>query len=206
MNSKPEGDAYVGVKFSPLCEGVKPPKNSKIKKVREWGKILDEKNMAPTYATKKGIGSSGNMSFKTKNGFIITASYSQLGSLSKQDFTEVTECDSLENTVCFNGSRNPSSESSLHYAIYEARPEVKAIMHFHDESVLRQEEKLGLPITQFERPYGTVELAQEVLKVLGRHEFIIMKNHGCLALGKTIDEAGKTALEVHKKALKLEKA
>jgi len=40
---------------------------------------------------------------------------------------------------------------------------------------------------------GTIELAKEVLKVLGNNKLIVLKNHGFVSLGATMKEAGELA-------------
>jgi ribulose-5-phosphate 4-epimerase/fuculose-1-phosphate aldolase len=51
-----------------------------------------------------------------------------------------------------------------------------------------------LPVTEKEYESGTVELAKEVLKVLGDHKLIVLRNHGFVSLGNTMKEAGELAL------------
>ncbi len=41
-----------------------------------------------------------------------------------------------------------------------------------------------------------MKLLGEVMKVLHNENFLVMKNHGFLSLGKTLDEAGNSALRI----------
>ena len=50
--------------------------------------------------------------------------------------------------------------------------------------------------TEKEEEYGTVALVQGVLDVLGENNFLIMKNHGFISLGKTMQEAGELSLKM----------
>lgn len=81
----------------------------------------------------------------------------------------------------------------MHAAIYEARPEVGAVFHGHHDRMLREGEKLGLPVTGKEQPYGTPEFVREILQILGRKKFLLIRNHGFVSLGATMEEAGLNA-------------
>jgi len=97
------------------------------------------------------------------------------------------------------GSRKPSSEAMVHYAIYHARPDIQAVFHGHCDKISRDAEKLGIPITSREEPYGTIALVERVLESLDGLDFLEMRNHGFLALGKSLDDAGNLALKFLKK-------
>jgi len=92
------------------------------------------------------------------------------------------------------GKNKPSSESMLHYAIYAGRKEINAIFHGHSKEILKYGDKLGV-VTEKEMSYGSIELIEEVLKILDKNDFVILKNHGFLSLGKNMEEAGKLVLE-----------
>ena len=55
-------------------------------------------------------------------------------------------------------------------------------------------EKLDLPVTRKEYSPGTQSLAKEVVKILEKSKLIVLKNHGFVCLGSTIEEAGELAL------------
>jgi rhamnose utilization protein RhaD (predicted bifunctional aldolase and dehydrogenase) len=63
--------------------------------------------------------------------------------------------------------------------------------------------KLHIVETKRYQPYGTLELVKEVMKILDKNNYIILKNGGIVALGKTIKEAGERVLETHKNAKKI---
>ncbi len=51
-------------------------------------------------------------------------------------------------------------------------------------------------------PHGMVELANEAISALGKNENCIpIRNHGVLACGRRMDDAGELALDVHERAL-----
>ena len=95
-----------------------------------------------------------------------------------------------EFTVYATGTRHPSSESMLHYAIYRQRPDVNAVFHGHCSELLQSATLLGITETEKKEPYGTIELVNSVLKISEKDNFLIMKKHGFISLGNSIKEAG----------------
>ncbi|MBN2101676.1 MAG: class II aldolase/adducin family protein [Candidatus Aenigmarchaeota archaeon] len=150
-----------------------------------------------------GKDSYGNLSFRAepgKNEFVITATKEDFHDekLTPTRFVKVVHCDINNNKVRVHGLENPSRDTFLHYLIYKNRPDINAVFHGHCDR-LDCEPGLNFVTTEKEQPWGSVELAREVEKVLGKENFIIMRNHGFLALGKNIDDAGKTTLRAYQK-------
>jgi ribulose-5-phosphate 4-epimerase/fuculose-1-phosphate aldolase len=166
----------------------------RLKELKHWCSLFHQHDLAPLYEH----GSFGNLSFRIRpdaNEFYITATGLKLKEdLSNDHFVKVTAVDLDKQLIESEGSLAPSSESMLHYAIYNERSDINAIFHGHSPVILNQGEKLKLPTTSREEPYGSLDLVKRVLEIMGRHNFIIMKNHGFLSLGKTMEEAGKQAL------------
>jgi len=181
------------VKFKTQFVGKQIPDDVRIADLRRWAKVFHAKNLAPII---NGV-SCGNFSFRVRpgeNDFIITAS--QMGfdkELPTDGFVLVKDCDFAKGIITAVGSREPSSESMLHFAVYQARPEVNAVFHGHSPEILANSKKLNLVETVTQEPFGTATLAQSVLKVLGDNDFVVMKGHGFVALGEAIDEAGELA-------------
>jgi ribulose-5-phosphate 4-epimerase/fuculose-1-phosphate aldolase len=111
----------------------------------------------------------------------------------------VLEADRDARQLTVAGLYEPSSESLMHAGIYAARLEVDAVFHGHSEKLLADAERLGLPLTAREQPYGTPELVAEILEVLDGHKLVIMRDHGFVSLGGTMEEAGRVAEDVLKK-------
>lgn len=99
-------------------------------------KQLDTQLMHPTEQINVIIGriyrsgmtttSGGNISIRDENGNIwITPSGVDKGSLTAKDIV----CIKPDGTV--SGAHKPSSELPFHKAIYEARPELTAVIHAH---------------------------------------------------------------------------
>lgn len=185
---------YTGVKFRTEMIGDNLPSDLRLDKLKYWCEIFHERGLAPPYDG----GSYGNLSFRLKDNecFIITASQSGLNeSTTNNRFVTVTSVDLEKGIVYAIGSRKPSSEAMVHHAIYHARPDVQAVFHGHCDIISRDAEELGIPITFKEEPYGTIALVKRVLETLDDLSFLEMRNHGFLALGKSLDEAGNLALE-----------
>ncbi len=191
------------VKFEVRFVSSDIPRDDRIGQLSNWCVRFNESGLTPKLeGTDRSL---GNLSFRLKPhspAFVITAS--ALSSKEKPvagDFVKVVESDSTQKIVFAEGTRDPSSESMMHYEIYKRREDVGAVFHGHDQEIITHASLLGLPETQKEEPSGSVELLSEVMKILDDEDFLVMKNHGFLSLGKTMDEAGNLALRI-KKAIK----
>lgn len=81
-------------------------------------KKLSEKNLV--------AGFDGNLSCRTRKGMLITASGVYKGNLSKKDVVEIDFTGRV-----LRGQKKASSEFLLHAAVYEERPEIRAVIHAH---------------------------------------------------------------------------
>jgi ribulose-5-phosphate 4-epimerase/fuculose-1-phosphate aldolase len=52
-------------------------------------------------------------------------------------------------------------------------------------------------------PYGTSELAYDVLRALKKSDYVIIRGHGSIAIGKTLGESKKLIFDAHEKAIAL---
>ncbi len=186
-------EEYVGARFRTIFIKQGILLDDKIKYLKFWGKKLALLGLTPEYES----GAAGNLSFKSDDGYIITASGANLGKLRDDDFVKVIACG--KDDVKVVGTKEPSSEAMLHCAIYGRRSDVHVIFHVHDDYAVKNCEKHGLKCTVNEQPYGTQELVDEVLEVMGDHDYIVMKNHGIISLGNSFDEAGDKILQINEK-------
>jgi len=187
-------EEYSGVKFAVELENGK----RELEKARElikWCRAFYRMGIASPRGNV-----AGNISVRTKRGFLITPSGHNFSKISEEELVEVIEVNEETHTIKAVGRVNPSSEAFLHAGIYEKRSDVNAILHGHNDTVTRHAQELGIPETEKEQPYGTIALRNEVLKILGSHRLLQMKNHGFIALGKSLEEAGRTAKELYEKA------
>lgn len=192
-------EIYTGTKFKTRFVEEVIPYHQDMGKLKQWGKRFFDLGLAPT----SDIGGAGNLSFRTNNGFIITATSADLGDLQKEDFVEVISADRDHREIVCKGVREPSSESFIHDAVYRKRTDVRAVFHAHADFVLFHARELSVPVTKREQPYGTISLMDEVINILGNHLYILIRNHGFLALGSSMDQAGEEALRQHEQALEL---
>lgn len=192
---------YQGVKFTTKFLSDELPCDPRLDELKMWCQKFNELKLAPPYEG----GSSGNLSFRIEEGrnqFIITGSRVSLGNILADSFVKVESVDFEKGLVFCHGQREPSSESMLHFAIYQKRPEINAVFHGHSPKILSSADKLKITQTKKEEPYGTSELVQSVLDVLKEHNFLIMKNHGFLALGKAMREAGELTFRYNNQSRK----
>ncbi len=159
------------------------------------GKKLSQGGFFPKY----GDSSFGNMSVRTEKGFIITSRKSDKSGLGIEDMVEVAAVDHAKKKKFVKGYKKPSSDMLTHEAIYKNFPEVNAIIHAHDELIVEKPE--GIPTTETDYPCGCLEAAEEALRTLekSKSNYIVLKNHGVLALGKDLDEAKRLIFEYRRR-------
>lgn len=98
----------------------------------------------------------------------------------------------------------PSSELRMHQKIYEARPDVRGVVHAHPPkgtALAVTHQALDLPIlseivtTLREVPLvpfyppGSDALANAVAEALKTHDAVLLANHGVVAVGATLEDA-----------------
>ncbi len=188
------GEDYSGVKFAvELKNGERETK--KAQELIKWCRAFYKMGIASPQGNV-----AGNISVRTKRGFLITPSGHNFSKITAQELVEVIEVNEETRTVKAIGALNPSSEAFLHAGIYNKRKDVNAILHGHNDTVTKHAAELGIPETEKEEPYGTIALRKAVLKILNAHNLLQMKNHGFIALGKSLEEAGCRAIELYEKA------
>lgn len=190
------------VRFQTIFLNENLSDDSQVDKLLYWCQRFHTLNMAPK--------SAGNLSFRTRKGFVITGTGFELKDIKKENLAEVlgirTEKDSL--LVYANGQVVPSKESILHFKIYNLRPKIQAIFHLHDKTTLELADKLNIPVTEKEQPRGSNEQVEEAVKFLISKtgiNYFILKNHGLVSLGKNMKEAGKLVESMKRKTEKKSK-
>jgi len=176
------------------------PVDSRLEELIYWGKRFFDTGMVEE--------AGGNLSYRTEKGFVVSGTGVYLNVLSPETVSEVIDIkeENRRYLVYANGTAVPSRECLLHSYIYQQRREINAVFHTHDETVVAIYDKLGVPCTIGEQPRGSSELASEACRVLEAEagaQFIILRNHGIISLGKTMQEAGQLAEEIHKAALRI---
>ena len=145
--------------------------------------------------------SGGNISIKDENGDIwITPSAVDKGSLTVKDIS----CVKADGSIV--GLHNPSSEYPFHKAIFDARPELKAIIHAHPPGLVAFSIARQVPNTKIipqahhicgeigYAPYGcpgSEDLGKKIAAEFanGKHKAVIMENHGVVLGGTDLLDA-----------------
>lgn len=142
----------------------------------------------------------GNISCRTiDRRIIITPSSIDKARLTKDDLTVL---DLQGNVIA--GKYKPSMEYMMHVAIYNAREDVKAVIHAHPHystlfsasdmyinlnftaEACKNVKHIGIARYKM---MGTVELAEEVADKVKKDNVILMKNHGVVTVGNNLLEA-----------------
>jgi ribulose-5-phosphate 4-epimerase/fuculose-1-phosphate aldolase len=148
------------------------------------------------------MGSSGNISVRLDDGWLLTPTDSCLGRL---DPAAIAKLDNDGNHL---SGDSPSKEGFLHRAVYEERAGAGAIVHLHSThsvavSCLPDVDprdvlppltayyvmRVGtLPLVPYYPP-GDRALAQAVRGLAARHSAVLLANHGPVVAGKTLQAA-----------------
>lgn len=157
---------------------------------------------ASLYQRGLTAGSSGNISVRTKDGWLLTPTNTSLGSL---DPARLSKMD--WNGTLLAGDP-PSKEAFLHRAMYDERDSAGAIVHLHSThsaavscmSGLDSHScippltpyfvmKIGqLPLVPYHRP-GDPRLGDAIRGMAGKHSAVLLANHGPVVSGKTLESA-----------------
>jgi len=160
-------------------------------------------------------GSTGNISAKLEDGWLLTPTGSSLGTL---DPARLSKLDWQGNLI--SGDK-PSKESFLHLAMYEerAKADIGAVIHLHSThsvavSVLDDVDpkdvlppitayyvmRVGsLPLVPYFAP-GDLKLADAVRRFAGKHHALLLANHGPVVAGSSLSAAADATEELEETA------
>lgn len=154
-------------------------------------------------------GSTGNISVRCGEGFLMTPTGSTLGAL---DPARLSRLDAQGTHV---GGDAPTKEQFLHLAMYRERPGSHAVIHLHAThsvavSLLEDVSpddvlppmtayyvmRIGsLPLVPYYPP-GDLGLADAVRDLAGRHHAMLLANHGPVVAGTNLAAAGDAVEEL----------
>ena len=183
---------YTGAKFSTIFRRGDAKYDDTADELLRWCHKFAAYELAPA----SGDGFAGNLSARIGNDFLITATGANLAEATGDQLALVHDVDLLYTLVVASGITKPSSETFMHSEIYRARPDVKAIFHGHSQWMLDHTAKMGWPETPAELPYGTTRLATSVAETLQSANFMVIRNHGFIAVGPTMAVAGDLTLDM----------
>ena len=159
------------------------------------------------YLNDKDInrGSSGNLSYRTINGFVITPS-----SVPNEKLNEKS-CVQMAFTGIYKNKLKPSTEWQIHRDIYLKRKDISAIIHTHPTSSTAIA-CMNINIPSFHymvaiaggenikcakyATFGTKQLSKNVIKALENRNACLMANHGLIVGAKDLKIATKLTEEV----------
>ena len=168
---------------------------------------------ASIFARGLTAGSSGNISVRHGDGWLMTPTGSSLGRLDPAQLSKIVPDGRLVS------GDPPTKESFLHRVMYEERPETGAVVHLHSthsvaDSCLAEIDpadalppitayyvmRVGrLPLVPYFRP-GDLALAEAVRGFAGKHHAVLLANHGPVVAGSDLDAAVNAIEELEETA------
>jgi len=158
-------------------------------------------------------GSSGNISLRLEDGWLMTPTNASLGRLDPARLSKLDDGGKL-----LSGDP-PTKESFLHRVMYEEREKTGAVIHLHSThsvaiSCLADIDpadvlppitayyvmRVGrLPLVPYYRP-GDMALAEAVRGFAGKHHAVLLANHGPVVAGASLDAAANAIEELEETA------
>ena len=148
------------------------------------------------------FGSSGNISARLDDGWLMTPTGSSLGDL---DPARISRLDAGGKLL---SGDEPTKEAFLHTAMYDQRADAGAIVHLHSTHSVAVSCLDGIdaknvlpPLTAYYVmrvgtlpliPYfapGDLDLAKAVGEMASRHHAVLLANHGPVVAGKSLKDA-----------------
>jgi len=170
-----------------------------------WARSMFERGLTP--------GSSGNLSARLADGYLVTPTGSCLG------FLEPERLSKLDPNGKHVGGDAPTKEVPLHLAFYRARPEAGGVVHLHSTyatalSCLADIDPSNalIPITPYAimqvgavpvlpyAPPGSAELGAPVAEAAKSAAAVLLANHGPVVSAKTFRGAVMAAEELEETA------
>ena len=183
-----------------------------------WRKLLYMTGLIGQEAGLYGGYAYGNVSVRlpddsktAKPAFVICGTQTGgMSELSAEQYTTVLSCNYRENKVVAQGPVRPSSEAMSHSMIYQQDADIGCVLHAHSPAIWSHADKLGIPITAANIPYGTPQMADAVKTLflhsnLSQQRIFSMAGHedGIISFGANPDAAGSVMLQTLAHALAL---
>lgn len=170
-----------------------------------WAKSLFERGFT--------VGSSGNISVKLDEGYLMTPTNSCMGFLSPDRLSRLDA-----DGVHVDGDK-PSKEIPLHMAFYRGRPQARAVVHLHSTHAtalscladIDPEDAIApitpyvvmrvgrVPVLPYTRP-GSADIAPLVEARADEHPAVLLANHGPVVSGQSLESAVFAAEELEETA------
>ena len=184
---------------------VHPEENRLREQIVDFGKSLFERGLT--------AGSSGNLSVRLDDGWLLTPTNASLGRLDPARLSWLDWDGRLQ------AGDAPSKEAFLHRAMYQERPGAGAIVHLHSTHSaavscmcgLNHDDcippltpyfvmKIGrLPLLPYHRP-GDPALGDAIRGLAKKHAAVLLANHGPVVSGSSLEAAVYAAEELEETA------
>lgn len=172
----------------------------------EWRNILHHAVLVGQIKHLYGGAGYGNVSCRIppydsptgQRAFMITGTQtSGHQDVSIDDYALISEYSTEKNLIVAYGVTPPSSESLTHAAVYDIDPLIHFVFHVHTPQIWSSSRELGIPTTDPSVPYGTPQMAQEIMRVHDGSNICAMGGHkdGIITYGATPYEAGITLFQ-----------
>ncbi|MBD3642315.1 MAG: aldolase [Marinobacter sp.] len=158
-------------------------------------------------------GSSGNISVRVGDEWLVTPTNSSLGRLS------TSEVSHLDGEGQLLAGKPPSKELALHQAFLSRRPQDRAVVHLHSTyatawACLSHPDDLDVlpPLTPYSimrlgkvalLPYrrpGDARMAEDITRLAAGHRAVLLANHGPLVAGRDLATAMSAIEELEETA------
>lgn len=200
MHESPEKEGVVKYTVRHVSSRITLP--PEMPELLSWRRRLRELELIGEDA--QGIGY-GNISIRlyASPRFLITGSQSSgLLDVDQRHFAEVSVIDLNSNALQSRGETPPSSEALTHAALYQSRAPIRAVVHVHAPAIWSAF-KGRLPTTKDDVPYGTPEMAYEMIRLHKRTPIsvqgvVVMGGHqdGIISFGRSLAEAAGEVLRL----------
>lgn len=170
--------------------GISDELYSKFYKMGKW---LDQSDFLPmviNHDRTDKVGTYGNMSVNTENGFYITCRNVNKSDLRKSDLSKISDVEIIVNdnnvysNVFYNSEVKPSIDTTIHSEIYRLSV-FSHIVHIHTNRVF-----LGYPLVSEAYPCGCDKECLSITDVIAQdpHTHIVqMRKHGLIVLGNSFE-------------------
>ena len=160
------------------------------------------------------VGSAGNISVRLADGYLMTPTNSSLGRL------EAGRLSKLDGDFAHVSGDKPSKEVFMHRAMYQARPEIGAVVHLHSTMATAVACLPGvdtanpippltpyfvmrvgrtMPVVPYYRP-GDAAMEPAIHDAALGARAVLLANHGPVVSGKTLTDAVYAAEELEEAA------
>lgn len=184
---------------------MSPEEKRQREAICRLGRSLFERGLTP--------GSSGNISVRLDDGWLLTPTNACLGEL---DPARLSRLDATGRLISGDA---PTKENFLHLAVYDVRPTAAAIVHLHSTHSVAVSclgdcnhadvlppitayyvMKVGtLPLVPYFRP-GDARLAAAVRDLAQKHHAVLLANHGPVVAGSSLAAAAGAMEELEETA------